>query len=377
MKIRYLIVFILLIFAGVILSTSPSYAVQYVSEGAWAVALVRGLGWEGEGIPQQPSLMDYFDLLSGRNFINVDLKDYATRLGTLPDTLTYNVNVEHSGRYHLIVYVDGNPMTFTLDDEPTASSSFSNGGNYEDMGTFILKRGVHRLSITVPNGGSVLALYLSSLAQDAIQPKGGWIANKVLDYGAEARTMAAAMDDDDKLPVRYQIPSTARAGQNGREFIFQSQSDPVINFSMTFQGPSKGYVMVDNSIVIPYEFHGGGMNPFTMRTISLGPGAHTAYVKAVSGQLPSAFVINQHDDSSEACVALMRMLGFSMGFAYQPVPYSIASTTLGELIAQSGKKKPAGKVSIEETVVQKTELPSQRVLRTYREPISPMRPFEE
>ncbi len=320
--------------------------------------------------------MDYFDLLSGRNFINVNLRDYATRLGTMPDTLTYDVNVVHSGRYRLIVYVSGNPVLFTLDSDPTVASSISYGGNYEDLGTFILMRGIHRLSITVPSGGSVVALYLSSFAQDAIQPKGGWMANKVLDYGAEARTMAISMKDADRLPVRAQIPSAVRVGQNIREFTFQLQSDPVIRFSLTFQGPSKGYVMVDNSIVVPYTFNADGANPLNLRAINLGAGPHTAYLKVLSGQMPSLFAIDQLDDSSEACVTLMRLLGFTMGMAYQPVPYTIASATLNGLMAQI-TKKPAGKVSLEQAPVEKTKLPSQTVLRTYQESISPMRPFEE
>ena len=135
-----------------------SYGQQYVSQGDWAVGLVRGLGWEAQGIPQQATLTDYFDLLSGRNFITVNLGDYKTRLGVLPDTISYNVSVQHSGRYRLIAYVYGNPLMFTIDNQPTASSVLSSGWNYEDMGEFILKRGVHKLSITIPQGGASNAL---------------------------------------------------------------------------------------------------------------------------------------------------------------------------------------------------------------------------
>lgn len=369
---------ILFISVGILIFslTKQVYAQQYVSQGAWAVGLVRGLGWEAKGIPQQPTLADYFDLLSGRNFINVNLKDYKTRLGTLPDTLTYNLNVEHCGRYRLIAYVYGNPVMFTIDNEPTASSTFSNGWNYEDMGVFTLKRGMHKLSITIPKGGSIGALFLSTYAENAIQPKGGWVANKALDYGAEARTMALAMDAQGQLPVKAQIPSTIRAGQNVREFVFQAPSDPVINFNITFPGPSQGYVMVDNSIVMPYDTASEQSFSINLKSLVLSQGQHIAYLKVLSGSMPASFIINQHNDTPEAYVSLMRTKGFNMGFAYQPVPFTIAQGSLGELIALVTKKPAQNAYTLEVMPAAERELPSQKALRTYSEPISPMKPFE-
>ncbi len=367
-----LIISVFLLFSYV----SLSYGQQYVSQGAWAVGLVRGLSWEAEGIPQQPTLQDYFDLLSGRNFISVDLRNYKTRLGKLPDTITYNIDVQHSGRYRLVAYVYGNPLMFTIDNQPTAASTLSNGWNYEDMGTFILKRGVHKLSITIAQGGSIGALYLSSYAENAIQPEGGWVANKALDYGTEARTMAMAMDMAEQLPVLTQIPSTIRAGLNVREFIFQVPSDPVVNFSMAFPGASKGYVMVDNSIVIPYDTSVEQSFRINLKALSLSQGQHIAYMKVLSGQMPVSFIINQHNDTPEAYVSLMRTKGFTMGVANQYVPLNIAQASLGNFIAQVTKKTPTALYLAAMPLVKETELPSQKVLRTYSEPISPMKPFE-
>ena len=356
--------------------SSVSYGQQYVSQGAWAVGLVRGLGWEAKGIPQPATLTDYFDLLSGRNFIPVNLGNYKTRLGVLPDTITYNVSVQHSGRYRLIASVYGNPLMFTIDNQPTAQSTLSSGWNYEDMGEFILKRGIHKLSITIPKGGSINALYLSSYAENAIQPEGGWVANRALDYGTEARTMALAMDTTGQLPVRSQLPSAIRAGQNVREFIFQAPADPVINFTMTFPGQSKGYVMVDSSIVISYNTSDEQSFRISLKAINLSQGQHIAYLKVLSGQMPGSFRINQHNDTPGACVSLMRTKGFVMGAANQYVPLNIAQASLGSIIAQVTKKTPAA-LSLEAMpVVKETELPSQRALRTYKESISPMKPFE-
>lgn len=372
LTVRSLIIVVSLFFSSV----TVSRAQQYVSQGAWAVGLVRGLGWEADGIPQQPTLQDYFDLLSGRNFVTVDLRDYKTRLGVLPDTISYNIVVQHSGRYRLIAYVYGNPLMFTIDNQPTASSTLSNGWNYEDMGTFVLKRGIHKLSITIPQGGSINALYLSSYAENAIQPQGGWVANKALDYGTEARTMAMAMNSTGQLPVRLQLPSAIRAGQNVREFIFQAPSDPVINFNMSFPGPSKGYVMVDNSIVMTYNTADEPDFQVNLKAIDLAQGQHIAYLKVLSGQLPASFMINQHNDTPDAYVALMRSKGFSMGFAYQYVPLQNAQASLGNFIVQVTKNKPSAVSLAAMPVVKETELPSQRALRTYKESISPMRPFE-
>ncbi len=367
-----LIISVFLLFSFV----SMSYGQQYVSQGSWAVGLVRGLGWEAKGIPQQATLQDYFDLLSGRNFISVDLKNYKTRLGKLPDTISYNIDVQHSGRYRLVAYVYGNPLMFTIDNEPTSASTFSNGWNYEDMGMFILKRGVHKLSITIPQGGSIGALYLSSYAENAIQPEGGWVADKALDYGTEARTIAMSMDMAGQLPVRAQIPSTIRVGQNVREFIFQTPSDPVVNFSMTFPGASKGYVMVDNSIVMPYDTSVEQSFQINLKAISLSQGQHIAYLKVLSGQMPNSFIINQHNDTPQAYVTLMRTKGFAMGSANQYVPLNVAQASLGSLIAQVTNKTPTALYLAAMPVVKETELPSQKVLRTYSEPISPMKPFE-
>ncbi|MGC8756174.1 MAG: hypothetical protein ACP5QW_06610 [bacterium] len=367
---------IMFLFFLMVFSSKMGYAQQYVSQGSWAVGLVRGMGWEAKGIPQQPTLSDYFDLLSGRNFITVDLKDYKTRLGTIPDTLTYSINVAHSGRYHLIASVYGNPIMFTIDNQPTASSTYSNGWNYQDMGVFILSRGTHKLSITIPKNSSIASLYLSSYLENAIQPKGGWVANKALDYGAEARTMALAIDVADELPVKSQIPSTIKTGQNVAEFIFQVPSDPIINFGIAFGGASKGYVMVDNSIVIPYDTSNTSSFSVNLKALDVSQGQHVAYLKVLSGQMPASFVINQHNDTPEAYVALMRTKGYTMGFAYQPVPFNIAQTSLGTLIASVTKKAPENAYYLAAMPAKEKELPSQRALRTYSEPISPMKPFE-
>ncbi len=371
-KLHTIVIVIVLFFSSV----AVSHAQQYVSQGAWAVGLVRGLGWEADGIPQHSTLQDYFDLLAGRNFIAVDLRNYKTRLGVLPDTITYSVDVQHSGRYRLIAYVYGNPLMFTIDNQATVSSTLSSGWNYEDMGKFILKRGVHKLSITIPQGGSINALYLSSYVENAIQPQGGWVANKALDYGTEARTMALAMDSAGQLPVTSQLPSTIRAGQNVREFIFQTPTDPIINFSMAFPGPSRGYVMVDNSIVMPYDTSNEKSLQVQLKALDLAQGQHTAYLRVLSGQIPLSFVINMHNESPDAYVALMRSKGFSMGFAYQYVPLANAQASLGNFIVQLTKNKPSAVSLAAMPVAKQTELPSQRALRTYHESISPMRPFE-
>ena len=125
---------------GTLILSSPlvSYAAQPVSQGAWAIALVKNAGWEKAGIPAKPSMNDYYDLLSGRNFINVNLRGYTARLGDTPDTFVYSINAAHSGRYHLIVYVTGNPLYFALDSVSTASSPAGSWG-YQDIGTFILR----------------------------------------------------------------------------------------------------------------------------------------------------------------------------------------------------------------------------------------------
>lgn len=64
--------FVVLLFLSLI---NPLYAQQYVNEGTWAVSLVRGLGWGNKGIPSQPSLMDCFDLLSGKNLVKITIID--------------------------------------------------------------------------------------------------------------------------------------------------------------------------------------------------------------------------------------------------------------------------------------------------------------
>lgn len=369
---------IFLVFS-LVFSTSflnSGYAQQYVSQGAWAVGLVKGLGWESKGIPQQPTLSDYLDLLSGRNFITVNLKDFKTRLGIMPDTLRYTLNIAHSGRYHLIAYVYGDPIMFTIDNQPSVSSIYSNGWNYEDMGMFILSRGTHKLSITIPKNSSIGALYLSSYLENAIQPKAGWEVNKALDYGAEARTIVLAMNVEGELPVKSQIPSTIRIGQNVEEFIFQAPVDPVINFSIVFGGTSKGYVMVDNSIVMPYDTSAEQSLRINLKTLNISQGQHIAYLKVLSGQMPVSFIINQYNDTPDAYIALLRTKGYIMGLAYQPVPFNIAQSSLGTLIASITRKVPENAYYLAQMPAKENELPSQRALRTYKEPISPMRPFE-
>ncbi len=367
---------ICIIIAGLLVpltSAGVSYGQQYVSQGAWAVGMVRGLGWEAKGIPVHPSYMDYFDLLAGRYTLQVDLKGPGAKQGAMPDTVTYMINVPHCGRYNLIATVNGAPILFTVDDEPTVSSQYSYGWNYEQMGNFILKRGMHRLSITRSKDSGIGAVYVSSYAVNAIQPAGGWVANKALDYGTEARTMAMSMDLTDALPVRSQVPFVIRSQQNIREFIFYTPSDPVISFDMTFAVPSKGYVMLDNAAVLDYDTGNAYPKQINLKPLSLPKAQHIAYLKVLSGAMPSSFIIKQRNDSPEAYVSLMRTKGFTMGLASQLVPLNIAQASLGQFIALSAPKQaPAVKLAQAPVTA---ELPSQKALKTYSESISPMQPF--
>lgn len=61
----------------------------------------------------------------------------------------------------------------------------------------------------------------------------------------------------------------------------------------------------------------------------------------------------------------------------RPVPYDVAQTSLARLMTMVAKNKPEGGISLTGMAAKKTELPSQTALRTYKESISPMRPFED
>lgn len=308
----------------------PLYAQQYVSQGTWAVALVRGAGWEKAGIPAKPYLNDYTDLLSGRNFINVNLRGYAARLGDTPDTIVYNVNVAHSGRYHLIVYVTGNPLFFAIDKTSTSSTASGSWG-YQDLGTFILSRGMHSLSITMPAGGSVAAVYLSSFASATIAPPGGWNTAQALDYGTEAQTLGMLLHVYDQLPVIYTIPYRVRSAAGASQFAFQTPSNAVVNLTLSFQGPSSGYVMVDSSVVFTYSTRDNPAIPVNLGAVSLGPGMHSAYLKVQSGQMPVSVVINNHDISSATLANIMRTKGYNIGMEGQPVDYGNAVNAMRRL----------------------------------------------
>ncbi len=325
-KVKFIAFFILAVFLWF---PQPLYAQQYVSQGSWAIALVRNAGWEKDGIPAKPYMNDYYDLLSGRNFINVNLRSYTSRLGETPDTLIYSLNVAHSGRYHLIVYVTGNPLFFGIDKTSVASSSSGTWG-YQDLGTFILSRGMHSLSITIQDGSSIAALYLSSFASGPVEPAQGWNTSGILDSGTAVQTMGMMLQAYDRLPVSGIIPYTMQSGGNAGKFMFQTPSNAVISLTLAFPGPSEGYVMIDSSVVFNYSTPGNQTTPVKLGAISIGGGAHTVFLKVTSGQMPASLVINNLNTSPEAFSNIMNAQGYNFGTDNQPASYSSAVHALAK-----------------------------------------------
>jgi TolB-like protein len=308
--------------------SQPLYAQQQVSQGSWAIALVRSAGWEKDGIPAKPYMNDYYDLLSGRNFLNVNLRSYTSRLGDTPDTLIYSINVVHSGRYHLIVYVTGNPLFFGIDKTSVASSASSAWG-YQDLGTFILSRGMHSLSITIPEGSSIAALYLSSFASGSVAPVPGWNTSGILDSGTAAQTMGMMLHAYDRLPVSGTIPYTIQSGGGSYKFTFRTPSIAVISLTLAFPGPSEGFVMIDSSVVFNYSTPGNQTAPpVKLRAVSIGGGTHTVFLKVKSGQMPASMVINNLNASPKAFASVMNAQGYNFGIDNQPASYSSAVNAL-------------------------------------------------
>ncbi len=309
--------------------SQPLYAQQYISQGSWAIALVRSAGWEKDGIPARPYMNDYYDLLSGRNFINVNLRSYTSRSGDTPDTLIYRVNVAHSGRYHLIVYVTGNPLFFGIDKTSVASSS-SGAWGYQDLGTFILSRGMHSLSITIPEGCSIAALYLSSFASGSVAPVAGWYTSGILDNGTAVQTMGMMLHTYERLPVSGTIPYTIQSGGNADKLMFRTPSNAVISLTLAFPGPSDGYVMIDSSVVFNYSTPGNQAIPVKLGAVSIGVGTHTVFLKVNSGQMPASVVINNLNTSPDAFASVMNAQGYNFGPNNQPASYSSAVNALAK-----------------------------------------------
>ena len=311
------------------------YAEPPVSQGSWAIALVRSAGWEKQGIPAKPYMNDYYDLLSGRNFINVNLRSYTSRLGSMPDTLIYTINAAHSGRYHLIVYVTGNPLFFAIDKASTASTASGTWG-YQDLGTFILSRGMHSLYITIPEGSSIAALYLSSYASGSIEPSSGWNTSATLDNATAARTMDMMLHAYNGLPFAGTIPYTIQSGPGAVKFMFQTpSSDNIVTMQLAFPGPSAGSVMIDSSVVFTYSTMDNPSAHVQLPAVSLGAGTHSAFLKVQAGQMPVSFVINKLNSSPQSFLDSMQAYGYNFGMANYAASYSSAVHALGRLSQKS------------------------------------------
>ena len=277
---------------------------------------------------------DYYDLLSGRNFINVNLRSYTSRLGSMPDTLIYTIQAAHSGRYHLIVYVTGNPLFFAIDKTSTASTASDSWG-YQDLGTFILSRGMHSLYITIPEGSSIAALYLSSYASGSIEPANGWNTYATLDNATAARTMGMMLHAYNRLPPAGTIPFTMQSAGGTGKFMFQTPSDTIVALQLSFPGPSAGSVMIDSSVVFTYSTMDNPSAPVRLPAVSLGAGTHTAFLKGEAGQMPVSFVINRLNSSPQSFLDSMQARGYNFGMANYAASYSVAVNALGRLSQES------------------------------------------
>lgn len=187
-----------------------------VTQGEFAAALVRELGWQA-GLPAEPKPADYLAVLSGNRTFrfeaeevynaegdsvtvrNFPLHGPFTGTGWLsgtaePTLVRFTVFIPRGGDYLLTVVSRGDGQRWKAGEREL---SVSTGASLRETeaGTVSLKGGSQEITVLLPPEGGVDSFTLTASGDHpAIEPLDGWRVDAPLTWSGYAETIAAALD---------------------------------------------------------------------------------------------------------------------------------------------------------------------------------------
>lgn len=346
-----------------------------VTQGKWAQALVRTLGWERAGIPPNGTYQDYFSLLVGRDRFEVDGRAFQRKYGEAPGSYYYYVNVPRSGRYFLKAMVLGGPQFWTIDGGSSVLTEAKGGWEPADIGTFVLFRGTHLVRVTIPTGSSLASFSMDSSCAVSIEPIDAWHESEPLTYAAKAATVVRALDLENRLPQEGSHPFTQGGGGNATTYSFSASQPTTLTLAVRFPGTSRGGVSAQGCGRIPYAFvPSAGAGWLEIFTKTFPQGQHTVRLVVDAGPPPGSVRFIRRSTRPEDFIKVLEDLKMEEGPARELVAMQKARINLQKIQVARGIERVKESYYLPGEPGPEGKLPSEKVAAPYREAISPLLP---
>jgi hypothetical protein len=339
---------------------------QFITHGEWAKRLVKAMGIEEYGIPENATPNDYISLLTGGQSTYVPMEPNH---GTL---VSLDINVNSSGTYNLLLQSSGGRMILRIDD----TVRFVENGNKNHAlvyaGRFILKRGLHKLTVLPQEKADVTNIYFMAPCLPRIQPPGGWVPEKLLSFGDKAVTIIQALNMEDRLPAvsSFQISHTGESG----EVQFYIPENGVFSFYIPVSQNIDSEFRIDNCAFSRIINKNSTNSPVwrEIGTYPLPAGQHKLMINVYAGKLNNTIMVVRRDTSVTNYMNLLRKLNPLEGEITKNVSMELAiANLLHPVFASKRKEGPDAFFYIEEEL---PRMPSEKEAPPYTQPISPVLP---
>lgn len=339
---------------------------EFITQGEWAKQLVKALGLEETGIPEKATIDDYISLLKGGESIHIPVEQIPGR------NLIHNINVINSGVYTLFVQSGASALILRIGENVRF---IQNGNGRSELifgGKYILKRGVHQLTIIPQDSGAIGSVYLLAPCMPKVEPPGGWQPEKPLTFADKAVTIIKALNMEDRLPAEKSI----KINITDQEHIeFSLPESGVYSFFIASSTPMESEWFIDNC------FHASLINPnnsngFIWKEVGTFPlfaGKHTITNRLKKGKINNSLLIVKRDTATINYMTLLKKLNPLEGELHKNVSVEVAAANLlNPVFALRKTKGPEAFFYIEENELPR--MPSEKEKPPYTEPISPVLP---
>ncbi len=340
---------------------------QFITQGEWAKHLVKAMGLEEKGIPENATVNDYISLLKGGESLYIPVEHIQRNHFTL------DINLNNSGFYTLFVQAEAAKLILRMDE----SVHFVQNGNGKIgnlyAGKYILKRGSHKLTIIPQENGSFGPIYLTAPCMPKIEPLGGWQPDKILSFGDKAVTIIKALNMEDRLPAEKSFKLNYTNNNGGIDFYIPEQG--VYSFYITVSNRLESEWFVDNCshASVVNSNNSSKMVWKEVGTYSLASGQHTLTIKVAKGEINGDILIVKRETSLINYMNLLKKLNPIEGEINENVTMEVAvANLLNPLFAIKRSKGPEAFFYIEESEIPR--MPSEEEKLPYTEPISPVLP---
>ncbi|HEY4716780.1 MAG TPA: hypothetical protein VII00_06710 [bacterium] len=340
-----------------------------ITQGEWAKRLVKTIGLEEKGIPENATVNDYISLLQGGKNTQIEITAGSKNRNTVNLPLT----LQHSGIYTLVIETNIKSIMIGIDDTVRQISNGQENSGRLNGGRFVLKRGEHVLSAVLNENEKINSINVIAPCMPKVEPLGGWEQEKLLTFTDKAVTIIKILNMEDRLPMHESFTFEIKSKKDLNEFLLQDAGIYTI------------YAQAKSSVDAEWEIDGCWYMSFIsastnnipiwkeIGTLPFKKGKHTLLLKTTKGEINNKILLVKRDTNAMHYMNLLKKLNPIEGEINSTVSEEAAvANLLNPIFATRKSKGPDAFFYIDEEEIPK--LPSEKELPPYTQPISPILP---